>query len=147
MGSFTGETLTLKILLDTNVILDVAQQIQPYYDESDQVLSLVEQGQLEGYISASSFSDIYYISRKTQGRDWSLRFLQKLVSFCKIATVDEAAISMALAANFRDFEDAIQYSVAVINQLDAIVTRNTQDFTNVTLPILTPTQLIEELGI
>ena len=61
--------------------------------------------------------------------------------------MDEAAISMALAANFRDFEDAIQYSTAVINQLDAIVTRNTQDFTNVTLSILTPTQLIEELGI
>jgi predicted nucleic acid-binding protein len=52
MGSFTGETLTLKILLDTNVILDVALQRQPYYNESDQVLSLVEQGELEGYISA-----------------------------------------------------------------------------------------------
>jgi len=54
---------------------------------------------------------------------------------------------MTLNANFRDFEDAIQYSTAVINQLDAIVTRNPQDFTNISLRVCTPTQLIQELGI
>ena len=54
---------------------------------------------------------------------------------------------MALTANFRDFEDAIQYSTAIINQLEAIITRNPQDYPNVTIRILTPTQLIQELGI
>ncbi len=52
---------------------------------------------------------------------------------------------MALTANFRDFEDAIQYSTAVINQLDAIVTRNPQDFAVTAPQILTPNQLIQEL--
>lgn len=55
---------------------------------------------------------------------------------------------LALTGNFRDFEDAIQYSKAAINQLDAIVTRNPQDYyTNVTVRILTPSQLIQELEI
>jgi len=54
---------------------------------------------------------------------------------------------MALAANFRDFEDAIQYSTAVINQLDAIVTRNQRDFAVATVQIFTPSRLIQELGI
>jgi len=58
--------------------------------------------------------------------------------------VDQDAIAMALTANFSDFEDAIQYSTAVVNQLDVIVTRNSQDFP-VTIPrILTPQQLIQE---
>lgn len=137
----------MKILLDTNIILDIALERQPYFDKSEQVLSLVEQQHLLGYVSASTFSDLYYIIRKSKGREAALDFLRRIATVCQIAVVNQAAISMALAANFRDFEDAIQYSTAVINQLDAIVTRNTQDFTNVTLPILTPTQLIEELGI
>ncbi len=52
---------------------------------------------------------------------------------------------MALAANFRDFEDAIQYSSAVVNQLDAIVTPNPQDFPVTTPRIITPEELIQEL--
>jgi hypothetical protein len=71
--------------------------------------------------------------------------LRQLATFCQIATVDQAVISMALATNFRDFEDAIQYSTAVLNHLDAIVTRNPQDFSVVNPRILTPEQLIAEI--
>jgi hypothetical protein len=52
---------------------------------------------------------------------------------------------MAFTTNFKDFEDAIQYSTAVVNQLDGIITRNPQDFPVVTPRIITPEQLIEEL--
>ena len=109
------------------------------------VISLVEQGQIEGYISASSFGDLYYIIRKEKGRDLALEFLREIVTVCQVATVDMTAINMALAANFRDFEDAIQNSTAVVNQLDAIVTRNPQDFPVTTPRIMTPEQLIQEL--
>ena len=135
----------MKILLDTNIIVDVALERQPYFADSDRVLSLVEQKQLEGYISASTFSDLYYIIRKDKGRNSTLVFLRRIATFCQIATVDRAAITMALTVNFSDFEDAIQYSTAVLNQLDAIITRNPADFPVVSPRILTPTQLIQEL--
>ncbi|MGI8503400.1 MAG: type II toxin-antitoxin system VapC family toxin [Hassallia sp.] len=112
-------------------------------EASEQVLLLVEQGQVEGYISASTFGDLYYIIRRGRGRDWTLNYLRRLATFCQIATVNEAAIAMALTTNFRDFEDAIQYSTAVVNQLDAIVTRNPQDFPVATPRILTPQELIQ----
>lgn len=125
--------------------MDDALEREPFWETSEQVLLLIEQGQVEGYISASTFSDLYYIIRKARGRNWTLIYLRQLVIFCQIATVNQDAINMALAANFRDFEDAIQYSTARINNLDAIVTRNPQDFI-VTIPrILTPQQLILEL--
>ncbi|NQE33315.1 hypothetical protein E5S67_01034 [Microcoleus sp. IPMA8] len=145
MGSFKGEIQSVKILLDTNIILDIALERQPFFGESEQVLSLVEQGEVEGYISASTFSDLYYIIRKAKGRDSTLEFLRYIATFCQVATVDNSVISMALTCNFKDFEDAIQYSSAVINLIDAIVTRNPRDFP-VTIPrIVTPNQLILEL--
>ncbi|MBC5797446.1 MAG: type II toxin-antitoxin system VapC family toxin [Sphaerospermopsis kisseleviana] len=135
----------MKILLDTNIIIDNALEREPFWNTSEQVLSLIEQGKIAGSISASTFSDLYYIIRKARGRDWTLTYLNQLVTFCQIATVNQAAITMAFTTNFKDFEDAIQYSTAVVNQLDAIITRNSQDFPVVTPRILTPDQLIEEL--
>jgi predicted nucleic acid-binding protein len=133
------------VLLDTNIIVDVALERQPHFEASQQVLLLVEQGQIEGYISASTFGDLYYIIRRSRGREWTTDFINWLVTYCQIATVNQAVIRMALTSNFRDFEDAIQYATAVINQLDAIVTRNPQDFLVTTPRIMTPNQLIQEL--
>jgi predicted nucleic acid-binding protein len=133
------------VLLDTNIIVDVALERQPYFEASQQVLLLVEQGQIEGYISASTFGDLYYIIRRSRGREWTNDFINWLVTYCQIATVNDAVIRIALTSKFRDFEDAIQYSSAVVNQLNAIVTRNPQDFPVTTPRIISPNQLIQEL--
>lgn len=135
----------MKVLLDTNIIVDIALERQSYIINSETVLAFVEQGQIEGYISASTISDLYYLIRKQKGRDLTIEFLRQIVTFCQIATVNQAVITMALTANFRDFEDVIQYSTAVLNQLDAIITCNPQDFSVITPRILTPEQLIQEL--
>jgi len=135
----------VKVLIDTNVIVDVALEREPFYAESDRILTFVEEGQIQGYVSASTFSDLYYIIRRDKGRDWTLDFLRQLATICQLATVDNSVISIALTCNFKDFKDAIQYSTAVINLIDAIVTRNPRDFP-VNIPrIVTPNQLILEL--
>ncbi len=135
----------MKVLIDTNVIVDVALEREPFYAESDRILTFVEEGEIQGYVSASTFSDLYYIIRRDKGRDWTLEFLRQLATFCQVATVDNSVISIALTCNFKDFEDAIQYSSAVINLIDAIVTRNPRDFPVNTPRIVTPNQLIQEL--
>ncbi|MCL6754818.1 PIN domain-containing protein [Nostoc sp. CCCryo 231-06] len=135
----------MKVLLDTNIIVDIALERQPFFNNSDTVVSFVEQGQIEGYISASSFGDIYYIIRKQKGRHLAVEFLREIVSICRSASVDSTTINMALTVNFKDFEDTIQYSTAVINHLDAIITRNPRDFPVANPRIFTPEQLIQEL--
>lgn len=135
----------MKILIDTNIIVDVALDREPFCAESDRILTFVEEAEIQGYISASTFSDLYYIIRRDRGRDWTLDFLRQLATFCQVATVDNSVISMALTCNFKDFEDAIQYSTAVLNRIDAIVTRNPRDFPVTTPRIVTPNQLILEL--
>ncbi|NJL37310.1 MAG: PIN domain-containing protein [Leptolyngbyaceae cyanobacterium SM1_4_3] len=135
----------MKVLIDTNILVDVALDRNPFFDQSEQIVRLAEQRQIEGYISASTFSDLYYVIRRVKGRDWTFQFLQQMSAICQIATVDQAVISMALTLNFRDFEDAIQYSTAVVNQLDAIATRNPQDFAEAALQVMAPDALIQTL--
>jgi predicted nucleic acid-binding protein len=135
----------VKVLIDTNVIVDVALEREPFYAESDRILTLAEEAQIQGYVSASTFSDLYYIIRRDKGRDWTLDFLRQLATFCQVATVDNCVISIALACNFNNFEYAIQDSTAVINLIDAIVTRHPRDFPVNTPRIVTPNQLIQEL--
>ncbi|WP_263975432.1 type II toxin-antitoxin system VapC family toxin [Leptolyngbya sp. 7M] len=142
MGGIKGKIRPVKVLIDTNIILDVALERQPYFEASEQILAFAEQGRIIGHISASTFGDLYYILRKDKGRASSLEFLRNIADFCQVATVDQTVISMALTANFKDFEDAIQYSTAAVNHLDAVVTRNPKDFVGATLRVTTPETLI-----
>ena len=132
----------MKVLFDTNIILDFALERQPWFTNSEQIIYFAEQKLIVGYVSASTISDLYYIIRKSKGKELAIEFIVNLTTICQIAAVDSLVISMALNVNFQDFEDAIQYNTAVINNLDAIVTRNSQDFPVQTPRILTPNQLI-----
>ncbi|MEB3339979.1 PIN domain-containing protein [Okeania sp.] len=136
----------MKILIDTNIILDVALERQPFYLESIQVISFVYQKQIEGYISASSVSELYDIISKEKGRNLTVDFFRRIGTFCQMATVNDVVIDLALNTNFPNFEDAIKYSTALINQLDVIVTRNTQNFPVVNPQIMTPDLLIQQFN-
>lgn len=146
MGLSEGETQALRVLLDTNIIIDVALERQPFYSISTQVLTFAYCEEIEAFISASTVSDIYYIVRKAKGHDETLEFLRIIAPFCRIATVDEGVISNALVSNLKDFEDAVQYETAIANQLEAIVTRNPQDFSGDGLQIFTPESLMQQLS-
>jgi predicted nucleic acid-binding protein len=135
----------VKVLFDTNILLDFALERQPWFTDSEQIIYFAEQKQIVGYVSASTISDLYYIIRKSKGKELAKEFLVNLTTICQIAAVDSSVISMALSLNFKDFEDAIQYSTAVMNNLDAIATRNPQDFPVQVPQILTPSQLIQSV--
>ena len=134
----------MKILLDTNVILDFALERQPWFIDSEEIIYLAEQNKITAYISASTISDIYYILRKIKGKELALEFIKNIISICQVANVTKDVIYMALNVNFNDFEDAIQYSTAVINQLDIIITRNIKDFPVRKPKILTPSQFLQQ---
>jgi predicted nucleic acid-binding protein len=140
-------TQSIKVLLNTNVLLDIALERQPFFEDSELVLSLVESRQIKGAISASTVSDLYYVIRKQKkSHALALEFVDEISKICQIATVNRAVIEMALTSNFDDFEDAIQYSTAQINALDGIVTRNPQDYHLAELRIFTPSALIQYLS-
>lgn len=134
----------MKIQIDTNIVIDYALIRQPFYDNADLIFSLIEHNKLEAYISATTFTDVFYILKKPRGKEWTLIFLQQLLSICKITTVDERIVKQALLDNYKDLEDDVQYYTALFNDLDAIVTRNPKDYPqNSKIVILTPEQLLK----
>lgn len=114
----------MRIVLDTNIILDIALKRIPFYEDSAKLISKIGLGELNGFITATSITDIYYIARKSQGHDTTLSFITSLFTFISILGVDSKVILKPLKSDIRDFEDAIQANAAYINQIDYLITRN-----------------------
>jgi predicted nucleic acid-binding protein len=137
----------VKIVLDTNVVLDVLERREPHLGDSYQVLRLAAQGQATALISASSISDIFYIVRKARQSSASateaVQSLLQLVSVCDTRAAD---IQLALKLGFADFEDAIVAATAKRERADYIITRNVRDYTTSPVPALTPTEFLADLG-
>jgi len=135
------------VFIDTNVLMDVLIQREPFYMASAQVWSLAEKGIVCGLISVISFSNIYYIVRKQKNRRIAERTLVNLRdTFIPIA-LNKQILNQAIDAGFTDFEDGIQYFSAVQGDADYLVSRNPKHFKNVDLPILAPDEFIAALGV
>lgn len=97
------------IFLDTDIILDVFAQREPFYKAAASVLTLIEERQITGYTSSLIFANLFYILRKLSSREATLTHLRQLHSLVTVLAVDERNIDFALNSAFTDFEDAIQY--------------------------------------
>ncbi|GHT52560.1 PIN domain-containing protein [Bacteroidia bacterium] len=132
----------MRALIDTNVVLDLALQRSPFTETAQQLFDDIEAGKLVGYITASSTTDIFYILRKAQQREKALVFLKGLIQTVTMLDVSANIVNEALYSDFTDFEDAVQYYTAMTNGMDAIITRDPQDFTNSRIPVYSPEELM-----
>lgn len=116
------------LFLDTDIILDVFAERQPFYTPAAQVLTLIETGQIRGCTSSLIFSNLYYILRRLQDRERALAHLRKLHAFIEVLAVDAQSIAFALSSSFTDFKDAVQYHTAKQQHIPYLLTRNTKDY-------------------
>jgi len=130
-----------RVLIDTNIILDIALQRIPFVNAADRVFYRIEKGEIKGLITALSVSDIYYVLRKNGGREKAILFIRELVDLVEVLNVNKENIMEAIASEFKDFEDAIQYSVADNNNIDMIITRNISDFKLSKIKVCYPEEL------
>jgi len=134
----------MNVLIDTNVALDVLIGREPFFECSQLVLLASEQNIINGYVTASAITDIFYITNK-QLKDKAATYKllkEHLMGTVKIAAVDGKSISEALDFEWDDFEDCVQYVVGKSIAADYIVTRNPDDFKNVLISVGTPEELL-----
>jgi predicted nucleic acid-binding protein len=134
-----------RILIDTNIILDFALKRNPFYSGSVAVFQLMNEKKIEGFITASSVTDIYYLLSKSKEKSDVRQFIGLLLNFVDVLKVDKSIIIEALNSDLLDFEDAVQNTTAIENDLDIIITRNKKDFTQSPLTILTPDEFLSTL--
>ena len=131
----------MKILIDTNVVLDFALNREPFADEATEIFQHIERKTFSAAVSASSITDIFYILQKSKIDAFA--FLKDFLLEVDVLNVDKTIIMYALYSDWADFEDAVQAQVSIENNVDVIVTRNTKDFEKLkNVKILTPAELI-----
>ena len=72
--------------------------------------------------------------------------LKRLLMVVSVAAVSEREIQNALNLAWGDFEDSVQYSVALMNEIDGIVTRNPSDYQEANIQIWLPEQVLKLLS-
>ena len=131
-----------KVLVDTNVVLDYMLHRKDY-NNAKIIYLFAEQKYINGYISASAITDIFYLAEKEIGKKPTKEALKNLLQVFKPASVTDSLIYQALDLDWSDFEDSVQYVVGESFSADYIVTRNTQDYTSGSIPVVTPEQFIQ----
>lgn len=133
----------MKVFYDTNVILDVLLNRVEFLSDSMAALKLSELGIVKGYISVVSITDIFYLMKKNlKDSTLALKKMEVLFDIVHIAKADRKVAVQALNSHWKDFEDAVQYSVAKGLRAKYIVTRNTKDFESSEIAVVTPAEFV-----
>jgi predicted nucleic acid-binding protein len=132
------------VLFDTNVPLDEILEREPFYREAVKILALCENDYFDGYVSASSVTDMYYIARRQlKDKEEAMKRIKRLLSIVSVATVSEGEVYRAIDLAWDDFEDAVQYAAGERLGVHYIVTRNSDDFSESTIPVISPTAFLD----
>lgn len=132
----------MKTLFDTNVILDVLLDREPFSTEASLLLSKVENSEIIGFICATSVTTIYYLISKALERKAASQHIHSLLSLFVIAPVNRVVLENAVDSEFADFEDAVLHEAACHAGAKYLVTRNIKDFKNAKIPVFEPKEFI-----
>ena len=132
----------MKILFDINIILDVMLLRKQFLNSATQLLVEVENKNIEGYLSSSSITTIFYLIQKEKNTKLAHEKVSELLSIFDLSTIDKSIFISALNSQFTDFEDSVIHESAYRQGIEGIVTRNTKDFKHSKIPIYDPNELL-----
>lgn len=137
----------MKVLLDTDIVLDLLLARASFVDEAEALFDAHDQGEIQAFISAITPANVFYIAGKVLGRPGVLQAIYELLASVDVCAVNQQVLQAALNLPFSDFgEDATQTASAINAKLDAIVTRNQSDYKNSPLPVYSPSDLLTLLA-
>ncbi|MBP6771899.1 MAG: PIN domain-containing protein [Gemmatimonadaceae bacterium] len=134
------------VLLDTDVLIDLALERRPYVDDAAALLDVVERGAARGFVAWHTVSNFFYLVSARQGAPAARRFIDEMMQFVEIAPTTTVHLRAASALAFKDFEDAMQVGAALACAAECIATRNVRDFRKSPIPARTPAQIVTRLS-
>ena len=134
------------ILLDTDVLIDIALDRRPHSEPASELLDQVERGLQSAYIAWHTVSNFYYLVASSRGGENARDFIVDLTRFVRVATTDTDAVHYAAGLPMADFEDALQVAAARSCGAQYIVTRNVKDFARSPIPAMSPREALVQLN-
>ena len=135
----------MRVLVDTNVVLDVLLARRPFVVASAEVFGLVEHARIEGLLCATTITTIDYLLTQAMPRPAARQALQKILALFEIAPVNRAVLEEAIRSKITDFEDAVLDQAGRLAGAEVIVTRNQPDFRLASLKVVGPDELLASL--
>ena len=133
----------MKVLIDTNILIDVAAGREKLCESSEAILGLCAGGIIQGFVSSRAFCDMFYILRKSLSVEERKRQIRSIRGYLETVIISNSVIDAALANDdITDFEDAIQHACAQAVDAEYIVTRNTKDYAKASIRAITPEELL-----
>ncbi|MEI6971213.1 MAG: PIN domain-containing protein [bacterium] len=132
----------MRVLVDTNVVLDVLLDRKPFADTAVQVFALVEESKIEGFLCATTITTVGYLLGQALAPEKARGALQRLLGLFEIAPVNRSVLEHALRSGITDFEDAVLEQAGFLAGVDAITTRNVSDFRRSKVTVFDPAELI-----
>ena len=132
----------MRVLVDTNVVLDVLLERRPFSEAAAQVFALVEESRIEGFLCATTLTTIDDLLGQALAPAKAREALQRLLNLFEIAPVNRPVLEQALRSGIADFEDAVLEQAGRLVAVDAITTRNVRDFGKSTVTVFDPLELI-----
>ena len=132
----------MRLFFDINVVLDVLAHREPWWEDSAAVLSLLEADGVDGLVAAHSITTLFYLATKHLSRAEATAALLELLDVVTATPLDQDILLRALSLGWEDFEDAVQGISAQRARADYLVTRNLSDFALLSVPVVTPGELL-----
>ena len=132
----------MKVLFDTNVVLDVLLAREPHAGVAARLFDLVDNEQIDGAVCATTVTTVAYVATKAVGATQGRKLLRRLLDLFAVAAVDRQVLEEALRLDFADSEDAVIHEAARAWGAAGIVTRNGRDFGRASLPVFDPAELL-----
>lgn len=129
----------MRILIDTNILIDFLAKREPYFQEAEKIMTLCSDEKLEGYVAAHSITDAFYILRRAYSSEERREMLLELCNILTVVGIDKRKLTNALSNfKFEDMEDCLQTECAIECNAAYIVTRNVKDFEESKILPITP---------
>jgi len=133
-----------RLLVDTNIVLDLLGRRMPYFSEAAKLFNMAEKKQVLLYVSSLSIVNVHYVLKKYKNESETRTIIRNLKLIIDELPVDKRITDLALNSDFDDFEDAIQFFTALEGKQEIIITRNLNDFKKSTLPVMTAGEFINQ---
>ena len=135
----------MRVIVDTNIVLDVLLSREPFVGAGSEVFALVEKSSVEASLCATTVTTVDYLLTQSLPRDEARRALRALLSLFEVAPVNRAVLDGALGSRIEDFEDAVLEQAGLLVGAEAIITRNTKNFRRSCIKALDPTELLRAI--
>ena len=135
-----------RLFLDTNVVLDLLGEREPFYASVAKIATLADKGNVNLIVSALSYSTIFYLLSKFEDSEAVKEKLRKFKVIVETSDLTDRIINKGLLSKFTDFEDALQYHCAIKLDCNILITRNEKDFKGSDIPVMTPDEYLKSLA-